>query len=139
VLIKLKHISSVVLFIFLGASVMQGLSPIVMQQMNAHHGGETMACNMDGDCDSSCSLDRKKACSCNHTASADNSNATKLCGCDHHGNEPIGTNAPFQIKAPLVSAFDGITFSPTSIFISLQQHPLLIFTDDIFHPPRLLA
>ncbi|WP_440999281.1 hypothetical protein [Fodinibius sp. SL11] len=123
----------------MGASILQGLSPIVMQQMNAHHGGETMACSMDGDCDSSCSLDTKKACSCNHSTSADDSNGTKLCGCDHHGNRPIGTNAPFQIKAPLVSAFGSITFSPTSFFLNLNQHPLFIFTDDIFRPPRLNA
>jgi len=131
----------VVLFIFLGASVLQGLSPIVMQQMNAHHDGEVMACSMsmDGDCDSSCEVDREKACSCNHNASNNDTNSTKLCGCDHQGNEPVGINAPFQIKAPLVSAFDGITFSPTTFLISLQQHTLFIFTDDIFHPPRLLA
>ncbi|NIV10178.1 MAG: hypothetical protein GWN62_02375 [Aliifodinibius sp.] len=128
-----------VLFIFLGASVLQGLSPIVMQQMNAHHHGEVMACSMDGDCDSSCAVDGEKACSCNHTASDDDSNSTKLCGCDHHGSAPIGTNAPFQIKAPLVSAFDGITFSPKTVFLRLKQYTLFIFTDDIFHPPRLLA
>ncbi|WP_141239930.1 hypothetical protein [Aliifodinibius salipaludis] len=107
--------------------------------MNAHHDGEVMACNMNGDCDSSCAVDGEKVCSCNHTASDENSNATKICGCDHHGNEPVGTNAPFQIKAPLVSVFDSITFSPKTVFLRLKQHSLFIFTDDIFHPPRLRA
>lgn len=119
--------------------MLQSVSPLVMQQISAHHGGEKMVCNMDGDCDSSCSMDDRKSCSCNHAASNDDSNDVMLCGCDHHGNEPIGTNAPFQIKAPLVSVFDGITFSPTSIFLSLKQHHLFIFTDDIFHPPRQSA
>lgn len=136
---KLKHISSVVLFLFMGASILQGLSPLVMSEIHEYNGGEVMACNMDGDCSGSCSLDGKKSCSCNHASSNDDSNNTMLCGCDHQGDEPIGTNAPFQIKAPLVSAFDGFTFSPTSIFSSLKQHPLFIFTDDIFHPPRLRA
>ncbi|GEM_PF-1198516 len=139
VLNKLKHISSVVLLIFFGVSILQGLSPLTMQYMNTHHGGEVMICSMDGDCNSSCSLDKTKACSCNHTATNDDSNNTKLCGCDHNGNEPVGTNAPFQIKAPLVSAFDGITFSPTSILLNVNQRHLFIFTDDIFHPPRLSA
>lgn len=136
---KLKHISSVVLFMFLGASILQGLSPIVMQHMNAHHDGETMACSMDGDCDSSCSVDSQKACSCNHTNQNDDAIDTVLCGCDHHGDTPIGTNAPFQIKAPLVSNFNSIAFSPTSVFVSIKEYSLSIFTDDIFHPPRALA
>lgn len=136
---KLKLISSVVFFLFLGASLLQSLSPLVISEINAHHDGEVMACNMDGDCSGSCSLDGKKACSCNYTSSDNDSNNTKLCGCDHHGEKPIGTNAPFQIKAPLVSVFAGITLSPTSIFPSLTQQPLFVFTDDIFHPPRLRA
>lgn len=136
---KLKHISSVVLLLFFGASILQSVSPLVMQQMTSHHSEEAMACSMGGDCGDSCSLDEKKACSCNHVASDNDSNKTMLCGCDHHGNEPIGTHAPFQIKAPLVSGFDGITFSPISIFLSLKHHHLFIFTDDIFHPPRLRA
>jgi hypothetical protein len=139
VLNKLKHISSVVLLFFFGASMLQSVSPLVMQQVNTHHGQEVMACSIDGDCGDSCSLDGEKACSCNHATSNDDSNDLMLCGCDLPGDEPIGTHAPFQIKAPLVSAFDGITFSPTSIFLSLKLHPLFIFTDDIFHPPRLRA
>lgn len=136
---KLKHISSVVLFLFLGASILQSFSPVVMAELNNHHSGDVMICSIDGDCDNSCSLDGKKTCSCNHTVTNNDSNKTMLCGCDHHGNEPVGTNAPFQIKAPLVSAFNGISLSPTSIFLNLKQHHLFIFTDDIFHPPRLRA
>lgn len=136
---KLKNISSIALLLFFGASILQSFAPLVISEMSNHHGGEVMACNMDGDCSGSCSLDGKKACSCNYTSSDNDSNNTKLCGCDRHGEEPIGTNAPFQIKAPLASAFGGITLSPTSIFPSLTQHPLFIFTDDIFHPPRLRA
>lgn len=124
---------------FLGASVLQGLSPIVMQQINAHHDGDVMACSMGGDCDSSCAVDGEQACSCNHMNQNDDTIDTVLCGCDHHGNEPIGMNAPFQIKAPLVSAFDGITLSPKTLFLKPNQHSVFIFTDDIFHPPRLLA
>lgn len=136
---KLKYISSVVLFLFLGASMLQSFSPMVMSEMNNQYEKE-MACSIDGDCGkTSCSLDSQKACSCNHAASTDDASNTTLCGCDHHGNRPIGTNAPFQIKAPLVSAFGSITFSPTSIFLNLNQQPLFIFTDDIFRPPRLNA
>jgi hypothetical protein len=107
--------------------------------MGSHHGGEKMFCSMDGDCDSSCSMDEKKSCSCNYASDDQKDNMVTLCGCDHHGNKPIGTNAPFQIKAQLVSAFDGISFSATSILVSLKQHHLFILTDDIFHPPRLHA
>ncbi|MGM0547131.1 MAG: hypothetical protein ACQEST_10485 [Bacteroidota bacterium] len=127
------------LLLFVGASMLQSISPLVMSEMGSHHNGEKMACSMGGDCGDSCSVDGKKACSCNHATSNDDSTDAILCGCDHHGNEPMGTNAPFQIKAPLVSAFEGISFSPTSILLSLKQHHLFIFTDDIFHPPRLHA
>ncbi|MDZ7657693.1 hypothetical protein [Fodinibius sp.] len=108
--------------------------------MSNHHSGEKMSCSMDGDCNgASCSVDGTKSCSCNHAASTNDSDNTKLCGCDHHGNTPIGTYAPFQIKAPLVSAFDGITFSSTSILLNVNQLHFFIFTDDVFHPPRLRA
>lgn len=133
------HILSVVLFLFLGAMMLKSFSTLVISQMGSTHHGGVMACSIDGDCSSSCSLDGKKICSCNHAASADDASNTKVCGCDHDGNTPLGTNVPFQIKAPLVSVFDGITFSPTTIFLSLKQHHLFMFTDDIFHPPRLRA
>lgn len=120
--------------------MLQSMSPVVILEMSNHHGGEKMACCTDGDCNgASCPLDGTKSCSCNHAASTNASDNTKLCGCNHHGNEPLGINAPFQIKAPLVSAFDDITFSPTFIFLNLKEHYLFIFTDDIFYPPRLNA
>lgn len=134
---KLKHISSVVLLLFFGASMLQSMSPLVMTKMS-NHNGEVMSCSMDGDCDgASCSIDGTKSCSCNHAASSkSDSDNTTLCGCNHHGNEPIGTNAPFQIKAPLVSTFQPITFSPSTVLLNTSRHHLFIFTDDIFHPPR---
>ncbi|WP_372635589.1 hypothetical protein [Fodinibius sp.] len=136
---KLKNISSVVLLSFFGTWVLQSMSPLLVLQPDLHHDGEVMVCSMDGDCGSSCSLDGKKSCSCNHTASNDDSNNAMLCGCNHHGDDPVGTKAPFQIKAPLVSALEGITFSPKSILPASEQTPFFIFTDDIFHPPRLNA
>lgn len=132
---KLKHISSVVLFLFLGASLLQSTIPLLMQQMSAHHGGEKMACSIDGNCSESCSLDGEKTCSCNHGTSNDVSTDAILCDCDQHGNKTTGPHTPFQIKAPLVSAFDGITLASTSIFLTLYQPHLFIITDDIFHPP----
>lgn len=136
---KLKNISPVVLLCFFGTWVLQSVSPLLLLQHDAHHDRKVMVCSMDGDCNSSCSLDGKKSCSCNHTASYDASNNAMLCGCNHHGDSPMGINAPFQIKALLVSALERIPFSPKSLHPASEQSLRFIFTDDIFHPPRLNA
>lgn len=136
---KFKHISSIVLLFFFGASMLQSISPLLVQQIS-HHSEEKMVCNIDGDCDgTSCSVDGNKSCSCNHASNNQKANRVTLCGCDHNDNEPIGTTSPFQIKAPLLSVFDGITFSPKTVITNLHQAHSFIFTDDIFHPPRLSA
>lgn len=134
---RFKYIQSLVLVLFLAAWGLQSLSPVVMQHFSHHD--DVMMCNMSGDCDgASCKIDSTQECSCSHTSDKKDSEPT-LCGCTHHGNEPVGTASPFQIKAPLLSAFDSITFTPTIISSYTKQDPYFIFTDDIFHPPRLNA
>lgn len=127
-----KYIQSLVLVLFLAAWGLQSLSPVVMDQLS--HDNDVMMCDMSGDCDST--IGSTQECSCSHT-SGQKDNEPTLCGCTHHGNEPIGTASPFQIKAPLLSTFDKITFPETIISPYPNQRLYFIFTDDIFHPPRL--
>lgn len=90
---------------------------------------------MDGDCGSSCAIDGKM-CSCDHSPEE---NVVTLCGCDHHGNELVSTTSPFPIKALLQSSFDETPLLPNGTFLYLIQNHSVVFADDIFHPPRLIA
>ena len=137
--VRFKYIQSLVLVLFISAWGLQSLSPVVMQHFSHHD--EVMMCDVSGDCDGNkCSMENTGECSCNHTSSdKDEDNQLRLCGCNHHGNEAVGTAAPFQIKTPLLSAFDVITFPKKFMPPHLNPDLYFIFKDDVFHPPRLNA
>ncbi|MGD8427026.1 MAG: hypothetical protein PVH63_05300 [Balneolaceae bacterium] len=124
---KFAYIQSVVIFLFAGAWLLQSLSPLMMYQMSQHD-SKAMICRMNGHCGGSCC--------CNCTSAGEEDDTIKICGCDHHGN-PLGMASPFEIKAPLHATFDGPSFSAEIISMHLNLSPFFIFTDDIFHPPRL--
>ncbi|MFH5833380.1 hypothetical protein [Halalkalibaculum sp. DA384] len=128
------------MILFLSAWSLQSLSPVLTQQLS-HSGSEVMVCEKPSNNGTTCEMNGTNRCNCSHHSSdnTEHDNTVTICGCTHHGNEVVGIASPFQIKAPLVSAFGGISFSPTSILPGMKQHRPFIFTEDIFHPPRPTA
>lgn len=135
---KSKYIQSIALLLFLGAWMLQSVTSVLMQQGNAHH-NKVMSCSINAETSrASCSLDGTQSCACNHAAAENDGNTVTLCGCDDHAN-PMGMSSPFQIKAPLLAAVDNVAFTAEIVSTHTNQSHYFIFSDDIFHPPRLNA
>lgn len=135
---KFKHLHSFVFFLFLGAWMLQSISPLLIQQINQHH-DEIMVCNIDGDCGAKCSGKGKK-CSCRQTTSDKNDGSeVVLCGCDHNGNQPTVIFTLFEIKAIPFSGFSNTNHTDQYIFLPDDERHTFFFLEDIFRPPRLIA
>ena len=134
-LYRLRNIQLLVLLLFVAASAMQAIMPVLSYEFS--HAPSAAHCDS-----ASCSLMEEGKCMCKINGHHDNekgSSEHRICGCSHHSEVPTIFNNKVQVKAILVTTLNLLMHVQDKRYASFEEENTSLYAREVFHPPRILA